>query len=106
MTTSETNRIHERIDEFRKEFGKEMSELTGAVRSMEASCKPCREKVVRLDTAIYGNGSDGLRVDVAGHSKAIREMTGTRKRAVRDGLKFMAGLLTIVAAVLATKYFG
>lgn len=106
MTTAETNRIHERIDEFRKEFGKEMSELTGAVRSMEASCKPCREKVVRLDTAVYGNGSDGLRVDVSGNSKAIRQMTSSRRQTVRDGLKFVAHLLTIVAAVLATKYFG
>lgn len=97
MTVADTNRIHERIDC----LVETVSDLTGAVKGFEASCKPCRETVARHDEVIFGNGKTGLRQDFATLSEFVR----ASKQWKRGWLVYVGQVvLTVLGVVLAMHF--
>ena len=89
MTTEETDRIHDRLDQ----VVESNTDIVKLLAEIKAACKPCREMVAAHQATLHGNGRNGLVTQVA---------TVKSGRVDTMSVKSVVALITAVCGGVAT----
>jgi hypothetical protein len=92
MTDTETRRIHERLDAILEAIRTLERESSTRLTTLETYRQSCREEVIGMRTALFGNGKVGLLSDV-------REL---KSSASLQSRWFWVGILTGQGVLVAT----